>query len=81
MAYSIDRLAFALLALMLVSPVAVGEEAVSIRIAGWNMEGNGDTSINLLETQLAAKKGVDIWGLSEVLPDRFDDYCTAAAQG
>ncbi len=46
------------------SPLALAE-AVSIRVAGWNME-SGESSQTLLEQQLAAKQGVDIWGLCEV---------------
>jgi hypothetical protein len=38
---------------------------VSLRVAGWNMESHESDDAPLRE-QLAAKQGVDVWGLSEV---------------
>lgn len=38
---------------------------VVLRVAGWNME-SGESQDTLLERQLGEKKGVDVWGLSEV---------------
>ena len=36
---------------------------VSIRIAGWNLESNGnDSDISLLQDQIGDKDGIDIWG-------------------
>ena len=40
-------------------------ETIEFRIAAWNME-SGDSSDTLLKSQLGAKKGIEIWGLSEV---------------
>jgi hypothetical protein len=49
-----------------VMPVALPHaEEVSLRIAGWNMESH-ESSDGLLREQMAAKQGIDLWGLSEV---------------
>ena len=56
-------------------------EPISLRVACWNMEGNGEAEESLLRTQLAEKDGVDIWGLSEVRPERFDAFTAGAAEG
>ncbi|MBX7165754.1 MAG: hypothetical protein K1X74_05345 [Pirellulales bacterium] len=57
------------------------EEPVSIRIAAWNMEGNGEASTNLLKSQLADKEGIDLWGLCEVQKTRFNAFLSGAAEG
>lgn len=57
---------------------------VTLRVCGWNVEGisnNGDVDPALIESQLAAKDGVDIWGLSEVNPNFFDEFERGAAMG
>jgi hypothetical protein len=47
-------------------PVALPQaQEVSLRVAGWNMESH-ESSDSLLREQMAAKQGIDLWGLSEV---------------
>lgn len=40
-------------------------QTVRLRIASWNLE-SGDSNPDLLGREMAAKQGVDLWGLSEV---------------
>ena len=72
----------------LLLPVSIfGQEierkhAIQIRVAGWNMEGNGnDIDPALLEEQLGEKENIDIWGLSEVRPTLFDEFEQGAEEG
>ncbi len=47
------------------TPLLAQDETVSLRVAGWNMQSHGSDD-SVLQSQLAAKDGVDLWGLSEV---------------
>ncbi|MCI0381254.1 MAG: hypothetical protein L0215_27020 [Gemmataceae bacterium] len=60
---------------------SVAQQA-TLRIMGWNLQGNGDDiDPKLLVEQLGIKQGVDIWGLSEVRPELFDDFLEGAKIG
>ena len=67
--------------LLIHGTLASATEPVSFRVAAWNMEGNGQASATFLKQQLAAKDGVDLWGLCEVRADRFETYLEGAAEG
>lgn len=57
-------------------------QTTTLRVMGWNMQGNGDDiDPQLLVKQLGIKQGVDIWGLSEVRPELFDDFLEGAKIG
>lgn len=75
---------FKLLALLGLAALAANlhaAEPIGFRVCAWNMEGNGSATADLLKAQLGEKQGVDLWGLSEVRADRFDDYLDGAALG
>lgn len=59
---------------------AIGQEEVSIRVAGWNLE-SGESSPALLRRQMGAKQGIDIWGLSEVPPGSINEFERGAEEG
>jgi endonuclease/exonuclease/phosphatase family metal-dependent hydrolase len=67
------------LAVALVIP-ATGQDGVSIRVAGWNLE-SGESNPALLRRQLGTKQGIDIWGLSEVQPDSIEEFERGAEEG
>lgn len=75
------RLLFCLILSFLSAAQCFGQPK-TIRVAGWNVEGNGnDIDPALIERQLGQKNGIDIWGLSEVRPQMFDAMVRGAAIG
>ena len=66
---------------LLTNSVLCAQDAFDFRAATWNLEGNGEIDLGLIEEQLADKDGIDIWGLTEVRPGNFDDVRDAAEVG
>ena len=71
----------AVVLLLAFSSGALAQQPITLRVVGWNMEGNGKASTSRLEKQLGAKQGVDIWGLSEVRKEFVEKFRKGAAKG
>src|SRR5687768_13550034 len=77
------------LAFLILFGVRVGsgraQEAASIRVIGWHLQSDWDTKTkesdpDVLQAQIAKKKGVHLWGLSEVLPENLEKFRAGAEE-
>jgi len=80
-------LALAAAVFISIAPCYGQQGRISLRVVGWNMQSDWNNSRKeadpeLLKEQMAAKNGVDIWGLSEVLyADALDLFEQGAEEG
>lgn len=62
----LKRLAFYnIVVLLLLLTIPARADIIEFRVAAWNME-SGDSADATLKSQLGEKKGIEVWGLSEV---------------
>lgn len=74
-----QSLVFLAVASALVVP-AVGQERPTLRVAGWNLE-SGESDPDLLRQQMGEKRGIQVWGLSEVQANAIGQFERGAEEG